>query len=139
VVPTCAELVSDTDNLYLVLGPEPALNHKEEIQQSATAKDTTKPTCRPLQSQAGTQQQQPTVIRWSVNSSATSKPSDDGTIRGWRTWDAEQDECSDEVRLNKDVSEYRVLRGSFAVADKKIGVPIRGALDFRRKMFLSCA
>ncbi len=68
------------------------------------------------------------MIRWNI-----------GRPNGWRIWDLEIDAKSEDLKRADGADGYEALRGSFVDTDKRIAVPIRGALDFTRKGFLSCS
>lgn len=68
----------------------------------------------------------PVVIRWKV-------PHEDG----WRIWDSEIDEESED--LKRGIDEVRILRGCFVDGDKRFYVPIRSGLDWTRSGYLTCS
>jgi len=65
------------------------------------------------------------VIRWTID-----------RVGGWKKWDPEI-EGESEV-LKKTRRGPWDMRGSFVTTEKTYTVPIRGALDWKRKSFLSC-
>lgn len=67
----------------------------------------------------------PVVIRWKI-------PHGDG----WRKWDPEIDEESED--LKRGVDDARILRGDFVDGEKRFSVPIRSGLDWTRLGFLTC-
>ena len=68
----------------------------------------------------------PIVMQWTISK-----------IDGWRSWDTELDERSEE--LKSDRCTWNMLRGSFVDSEQQFHVPIRSGLDWKRKAFLSCA
>ncbi|KAK4189828.1 hypothetical protein QBC35DRAFT_544418 [Podospora australis] len=69
----------------------------------------------------------PTAIRWAV-------PKADG----WRPWDFDQDSKCDDLKRDPSITITQVLKGSFVESEKRFQVPIRGALDYTKRGFLSC-
>ncbi|KAJ5370879.1 uncharacterized protein N7496_006971 [Penicillium cataractarum] len=67
----------------------------------------------------------PVVIRWKI-------PHKDG----WRLWDSEIDEESED--LKRGIDDMRILRGGFVDGDKRFYVPIRSGLDWTRSGYLTC-
>ena len=67
----------------------------------------------------------PIVMQWSISKTD-----------GWRAWDAELDERSEELKSER--CAWTMLRGSFVDSEQQFQVPIRSGLDWTRKAFLSC-
>ncbi|KAF1989338.1 hypothetical protein K402DRAFT_401992 [Aulographum hederae CBS 113979] len=70
----------------------------------------------------------PTLMTWPVTSRG-----------GWRSWSAEEDGTSEDLKLLGKGHAYEVLRGSFVDREKRFSVPIRSGLDWRKKAYVSCA
>ena len=68
----------------------------------------------------------PIVMQWSISK-----------VDGWRAWDTELDERSEELKSNR--CTWKMLRGSFVDSEQEFQVPIRSGLDWTRKAFLSCS
>jgi hypothetical protein len=67
----------------------------------------------------------PVVIRWKIPHEG-----------GWRVWDSETDEESED--LKRGVDDLRILRGGFVDDEKRFYVPIRSGLDWTRTGYLTC-
>ncbi|KAF3025055.1 hypothetical protein E8E14_014449 [Neopestalotiopsis sp. 37M] len=67
----------------------------------------------------------PVFLRWKI-------PEDDG----WRSWDADLDGKSSDLKRETPV--WEVLRGGYVDPNKPFSVPIRFGLDWTRKGYLSC-
>ena len=65
------------------------------------------------------------VMDWSIS-----------MVDGWRDWDSELDERSEELKCNR--CTWDMLRGSFVDSEQRFRVPIRSGLNWTRKAFLSC-
>jgi hypothetical protein len=56
---------------------------------------------------------------------------------GWRSWNSELDECSEQLKNEENA--YQLLRGTYVDPTQRFNVPIRSGLDWTRKAFVSCA
>lgn len=122
------------DSLYLVLDPEPKLATPTEAENCHYMQDTGcsdqcdhEDTAACNHKQDGFHRGGASVIRWSISREG-----------GWRDWDAEKDSMSEELKRNPSLCTFNELRGTFIDADKMFSVPIRGALNFTWKGYLSC-
>ncbi|KAK3338922.1 hypothetical protein B0H65DRAFT_511219 [Neurospora tetraspora] len=122
------------DSLCLVLNPEPKLATPTQAEDRHYRQDTgcsdqcdheDITTCHHKQEEFG--RGGASVIRWSIPREG-----------GWRDWDPEKDSMSDELQRNPSLCTFNELRGTFIDADKMFSVPIRGALNFTWKGYLSC-
>ncbi|KAK3399796.1 hypothetical protein B0T20DRAFT_451971 [Sordaria brevicollis] len=121
------------DSLYLVLDPEPLRATPAEANCHYMQESGCSDQCDHEDiavwphKQGGFHRGGASVIRWSIPREG-----------GWRDWEPEKDSISDELQSNPSLCTFDELRGTFIDADKMFSVPIRGALNFTWKGYLSC-
>jgi hypothetical protein len=106
--------------LYLALGALfPPKRETTPVQHRPEAQDGTR-IGRPMD-----QASPPVFLRWKISQED-----------GWRSWDADQDSKSSDLKRETPV--WEVLRGDYVDPNKPFSVPIRFGLDWTRKGYLSC-